>query len=94
VTISLAAGDEGKFAWDVAANPANGRMDAFAGAGDSALQGHGGTVVVARNGPLVCSVDVTGTDNANGMKAVTPARGEELARKLAALCSKVFASRG
>ena len=94
VTISLASGDEGKFAWDFAANPSNGRMDALVGVGDGALQGRGGTVVVARKGDLVCSVDVTGTDNADGMTAITPDRGDALAKKLGALCAKVFAARG
>ncbi len=94
VTISLASGDEGKFAWDFAANPSNGRMDPLVGVGDSALQGRGGTVVVARKGDLVCSVDLTGTDNADGMTAITPDRGETLANKLGALCAKIFAARG
>ena len=94
VTISLASGDEGKFAWDFAANPSNGRMDQLVGVGDSALQGRGGTVIVARKGDLVCSVDLTGTDNADGMTAITPDRGETLANKLGALCAKIFAARG
>jgi hypothetical protein len=93
VTISLASGDEGKFAWDVASNPANGRMQALPATGDSALQGRDGTLVVARKGDLVCSIDITGTDSAEGMNVVTKARGEELAKKLAALCGKVFAAR-
>lgn len=93
VTISLANGDEGKFAWNTASNPANDRMDVLAGIGDSALQGRGGTVVVARKGSLVCSADLTGTDNADGMQVITKDRGAALANKLGALCAKVFASR-
>ncbi len=94
VTISLANGDDGKFAWKIASDPSNGRMDALAGIGDSALQGRGGTQVVARKGDLVCSVDITGTDNADGMTAITKDRGDALAKKLGALCAKVFAARG
>lgn len=93
VTISLANADEGKFAWEYASNPANGRMSQLAGIGDSALQGRGGTQVVARKQDLVCSVDITGTDNADGMTVITPDRGEALAKKLGALCAKVFAER-
>lgn len=95
VTITLSKGDEGKAAWDAASNPGNAWTDApLGGVGESALQGRGGTVVYARKGDLVCNVGVTGTDNVDGMKVVTKARGEELARKLGALCSKVFAARG
>jgi hypothetical protein len=93
VTISLANGDEGKFAWDIASNPANGRMDPLGGVGDNALQARQGTLVVARKGSLVCSVDVTGTDNANGIQVITRDRGSALANKLGALCNKVFAAR-
>ncbi len=81
--------------WDAAKNPANAWTDApLAGFGDSALQGRGGTVVYARKGDLLCNVDITGTDNADGMQVITKARGNELARKLGALCNKVFAARG
>jgi hypothetical protein len=93
VTITLANGDEGKFAWDIANNPANGRMDSLGGIGDSALQARGGTLVVARKGGMICTVDVTGTDNANGMQVITKDRGTALADKLGALCNKVFAAR-
>lgn len=93
VTISLATGDDAKFAWDIASNPANGQREPIAGIGDSALGFRSGTDVVARKGGLVCSVDITGTDNVDGMQVVTKARGLELAKKLGALCSKVFAAR-
>lgn len=92
VTITLANGDDGKFAWDTSSNPANGQMDSLAGVGERALQGRAGTIVVARKGDLVCSVDVTGTDNSNGSKVITSDRGTALADKLGALCNKVFAA--
>jgi hypothetical protein len=95
VTIALARGDEGKSFWDLMTNPANtGTQSPLAGVGDAALHARGGTQVIARKGTLVCSVDITGTDNADGMQVITKARGEELARKLGALCGKVFAARG
>ena len=95
VTIDLARGDEGKSYWDLMTNPANtGTQSPLAGVGDAALHARGGTQVIARKGTLVCSVDITGTDNADGMRVITKARGEELANKLGALCSKVFAARG
>ena len=95
VSISLSRGDEGKNLWSMMSNPANvGTTTPLAGVGDVALHSHSGTAVLARRGDLVCSVDITGTDNADGMKVVTNARGEELARKLGALCAKVFAARG
>jgi hypothetical protein len=93
VTITLANGDDGKFAWDNANNPANGRMDSLGGVGDSALQAREGTLVVARKGGMVCTIDVSGTDNANGMQVITTDRGTALAGKLGALCNKVFAAR-
>ena len=94
VTISLSSGEDGKFSWSTMSNPANtGTLSPLVGIGDTALHSHGGTVVVARKGDLVCSVDITGTDNANGMQVITKARGEELAKKLGALCGKVFAAR-
>lgn len=93
VTITLANGDDGKSAWDTSSNPANGRMDSLAGVGEHALQGRAGTLVVARKGDLVCSVDVTGTDNTNGIQVITADRGTALADKLGALCNKVFAAR-
>jgi hypothetical protein len=64
------------------------------GLGDTEVHARGGTMVVARKGDLVCSVDITGTDNADGMQVITRARDEELAKKLGALCGKVFAARG
>ena len=95
VTISLSNGDDGKFTWSTMSNPANtGTLSPLAGLGDAALHARGGTVVIAHKGDLVCSVDITGTDNADGMKVITKARGEELAKKLGALCGKVFAARG
>lgn len=94
VTIALAQGDEGKSWWEILANPSNsGTLTPLAGFGDTALYARGGTVVIARKGDLVCDVDITGTDNANGMTVITPVRGEELAKKLAALCGKVFSAR-
>jgi len=95
VTISLSQGEDGKTFWDMMSNPANvGTLSPLAGIGDSALHARGGTQVIARKGDLVCSVDITGTDNADGMQVITKARDEELAKKLGALCGKVFAARG
>ena len=68
-------------------------MAAMAGSGDAALQGRGGTYVVARKGDLVCSIDLTGTDNGEATKILLKERGDALAAKLGALCAKVFAAR-
>lgn len=95
VTISLSQGEESKSFWDLMTNPAiTGTLSPLAGVGDTALHARGGTQVIARKGDLVCSIDITGTDNADGMDVITRARGEELAKKLGALCGKVFAARG
>lgn len=95
VTISLAQGEEARSFWDLMTNPANaGTLSPLAGAGDTAMHARGGTFVIARKGNLVCSADVTGTDNADGMQVLTKARGADLAQKLGALCAKVFATRG
>ncbi|MEP6940042.1 MAG: hypothetical protein ABI846_09780 [Rudaea sp.] len=93
VTISLADGDSGKMTWDALTNPATVKMDALPGVGEAAQQGRGGTLVVARKGTLVCSVDVSGTDNGPATQVMTKDRGIALATKLGALCGKVFAAR-
>ena len=92
LTISLAQGADGKTLWDVLATNA-GAWSPLSGVGDSAMHAREGTLVLARSGELVCDVDISGTDNADGMQVITKARGEDLADKLAALCGKVFASR-
>jgi hypothetical protein len=95
VTINLSQGKDAKSIWAMMSNPANtGTLLPLAGIGDTALHARGGTLVIARKGDLFCNVDITGTDNADGMRVITRARGEELAKKLGALCGKVFAARG
>jgi len=49
--------------------------------------GSGRTAIVAHN------IDITGTDNVDGMPVLTKAPGLELAKKLSAICNKVFAAR-
>jgi hypothetical protein len=49
---------------------------------------------ISIKGETLCLADLHFKEGAQGEKAITPARGEELARKLGALCNKSFAARG
>lgn len=91
ISISVARGDTAKGAWSFA-KTYGGRMVPIAGVGDEALWGHEGTVLIARKGDLSCRVDVLDIGNADAMVDITKARDEALARKLGALCTKVFAT--
>ncbi len=91
ITISAARGDAAKGAWSLA-KTYSGTLVPLAGVGDEALWAHEGTILIARKGDLSCRVDVLGYDNADAMDDITKARGEALARKLGALCTKVFAA--
>ena len=49
---------------------------------------------VSLKGDMLCTVELHFKKGPLGDKAITPARGEELAKKLGALCNKSFAARG
>lgn len=61
---------------------------------DSNVPGMNEFETLAIKGEVICRADLHFTKGAAGEKATTPARGEELARKLGALCNKSFAKRG
>lgn len=75
----------------------------FAGVGDKAVwvDVHDSNVpgmsefdTFAIKGAVICLADLHFKKGADGDKAITPSRGEELAKKLGALCNKSFAKRG
>lgn len=91
VTISVARGDAAKGAWTLATKY-SGTKNPLPGIGDEALYNPEGTTLIARKGDTSCRLDVVGFDNADAMDDITKARGEDLARKLGALCNKMFAA--
>ena len=62
----------------------------LAGIGDAAMRSNNGTKLAARKGNMFCGMQLSGYDSPDS--TVTADRGEALARKLGALCNKVFAS--
>ena len=62
----------------------------LAGIGDAAMRNTNGTKLAARKGNMFCGMQLSGYDSPDS--TVTGDRGEALARKLGALCNKVFAS--
>jgi hypothetical protein len=91
VTINVAKGEEAKGAW-MLATTYNATKTPLAGVGDEALYDPDGTTLIARKGDTSCRVDAVGYDNADAMDDITKDRGEALARKLGALCTKLFAA--
>ncbi|MFT3792564.1 MAG: hypothetical protein QM741_16205 [Rudaea sp.] len=61
---------------------------------DSNVPGMNEFDTIAIKGETLCLADLHFKKGADGDKAITPARGEELAKKLGALCNKSFAARG
>jgi len=61
---------------------------------DSNIPGMSEFGTMAIKGEVLCTVDLHFKKSAEGDKAITSARGEELAKKLGALCNKSFAARG
>lgn len=57
------------------------------GIGDTAFRNANGTTLAARKGGMYCRIGVVGGET------VTTDRGEALARKLGALCAKIFVAR-
>jgi hypothetical protein len=91
VTISAARGDASKGA-RVLATTYNATTNPLPGVGDEALYNPEGTTLIARKRDTSCRVDVVGYDNASAMGDITKDRGAALARKLGALCNKLFLS--
>ncbi|HWG09937.1 MAG TPA: hypothetical protein VN693_00350 [Rhodanobacteraceae bacterium] len=93
VTINVAQGDSANFWWSLATT-SQGANIPLAGVGDKALYNAfaGGRPLIVRKSDMTCFVDVVGYDNSNAMDSITRDRGETLARKLGALCTKIFAA--
>lgn len=65
----------------------------LAGVGDEALRNASdGTEVFARKGSVYCSVVLFGIGQSGTSGDFTATRGEELSKKMGALCSKIFAA--
>jgi hypothetical protein len=86
VSVTLRKGDEVDPFWNMIAKSGVNALP-LPGVGEKALRTSDGTGVFARKGDLMCQVDSAGTDS-----GVIKAKGEELAKKLGALCNKVFAT--
>ncbi|MGA9333042.1 MAG: hypothetical protein WBV39_02075 [Rudaea sp.] len=86
IDIAVAKGEDAQNGWQMM-HSAGGQP--YAGLGDKAMH-RGETSLSAMHGDVLCSVDLTGTDNAQGMAVLTKSRGDELLRKLGIVCSKVF----
>lgn len=93
VAINVAQGDGANFWWSLATT-SQGANVSLVGVGDKALYNAfaGGTPLIARKNDMSCYVDVVGYDNSDAMDSITKDRGEALAKKLGALCNKLFAS--
>jgi len=61
---------------------------------DSNIPGRSEFRTIALKGEMLCMVELHFKQGPQGDKAITPARGEELAKKLGMLCNKSFAVRG
>lgn len=61
---------------------------------DSNIPGRTEFETISLKGEMMCSVELHFKKGPEGEKAITPARGVELAKKLGALCNKSFAARG
>lgn len=93
VTINVAQGDSANFWWSLATT-SQGANVPLAGVGDKALYNAfaGGRPLISRKGDMTCFVDVVGFDNSDATDSITKDRGEALAHKLGALCTKIFAA--
>jgi len=87
IDITVAKGEEAQNQWQMMRGIGGG--EPYAGLGDKAMH-RGDTALWAMRGDVLCSVDLAGTDNADGMNVLTKARGDELLRKLGALCERVL----
>lgn len=92
IVVSLRAADEIEPFWRLAINQNHNRMIPMSGVGDTALRTPGGEEVLARKGDLSCQVDAVNFAAPPAARALN-AGGGALARKLGALCKKVFAER-
>jgi len=92
VSINVAQGDGAKFWWTLATT-SQGANTPLVGVGDKALYNAfaGGRPLIASKGDTTCFVDVMGI-NSEAEVDITKDRGETLARKLGALCTKIFAA--
>jgi hypothetical protein len=92
MVMALRSGDEVEPFWKLTVTQNNDRMLPMAGVGDEALRLPDGSEVMARKGALSCQADVVGMDAVLAKKSINGNR-DRLARKLGALCNKVFAAR-
>jgi hypothetical protein len=92
IVVSLRSGDEIEPFWRLAINQNHNRMIQISGVGNTALRTPGGEEVLARKGDLSCQISVVNFAASQLGKSLK-ADGSELARKLGALCNKVFAQR-
>lgn len=88
LSIVTSQDDDRKSAWDIYRK----MMSQLAGVGDQALQDADGATVFAAKGNIDCMLELQGIGDSSAQATITGDRGETLARKLGALCNKLFAS--
>jgi len=92
MVLGLRSGDEVEPFWKLTVTQNNNRMVPLAGVGETALRTPDGAEVMARKGALSCQADVVGIAAILAQKSINGS-SDALARKLGALCDKVFAAR-
>lgn len=80
---------DNEMAWKVATTYSHVDVP-VAGIGDTAMRNANGTKLAARKGDMYCGIEVRYDEPT--ADSITADRGDALARKLGALCSKLFAS--
>ena len=88
LTIGTLKDDDRKSAWDIYRK----LMVPLAGLGDDALQNPDGATIMAAKGDIDCTAELRGIGDSSAEATITTDRGESLAKKLGALCNKVFAA--
>jgi hypothetical protein len=69
------------------------KYTALPGVGDRAVRkASDGTEILAKKGKVYCAVELPGIGQPDSGKDFTKSRGEELSKKLGALCNKYFAA--
>jgi hypothetical protein len=89
LSIVTSKDDDRKSGWDLYRK----MMKPLAGLGDEALQDPAGATVFVAKGDIDCMIELEGIGDSSAEATIAPDRGEALARKLGALCTKLFAAR-
>src|SRR5450432_57167 len=96
-SIKISGGSDGssELPWDdVTKSRDSVQFTALPGVGDRAVRkASDGTEILAKKGNVYCVVELLGIGQEGTVSDFTKARGEELAKRLGALCNKYFAAK-